>query len=146
MNTKIHYDNATSKQRQFIERKIYESLHAQGPLVEMLLQKEIFSHDDIINLYTKRCTYCGRTVFPGVVEKCCEYESEEKYTIQTEPQEILEWYLVTDSWIAKKVIELGEPVLSNDYDYWWGRTCSGQAIFLDPTFWIIYQDSLKHIE
>lgn len=45
---------------------------------------------------------------------------------------IYEWYRVTN-WLASKLIQNGQPVLANDYGYWWGRTCTGQAIILDGT-------------
>jgi hypothetical protein len=71
---------------------------------------------------------------------CCDWASDEEP--ETEPVEIYEWYLITDSWIAGQLKELGQPMLDNDYGTWWGRTCTGQAIALDPTFWTILQDSV----
>lgn len=47
-----------------------------------------------------------------------------------EPQEVLEWWLVT-GWLCQKLREAGEPVLDNNWGFWWGRTCSGQAILAD---------------
>lgn len=55
-----------------------------------------------------------------------------------EQQEIYEWYLVSE-WMAKKLDAQGEPVLYGDYNYYWGRTCTGQAIILDGTFQKIAQ-------
>ena len=55
-----------------------------------------------------------------------------------EPQEIYEWWRVTDSWLAGKLDEIGEPILDNDYGTWWGRTCSGQSIIQDGTFQSLY--------
>ena len=49
-----------------------------------------------------------------------------------EPVEILEWWAVTD-WLAQKLNAINEPVLSNAYGHWWGRTCSGQALIMDGT-------------
>lgn len=46
--------------------------------------------------------------------------------------EIYEWYRVSQ-WLAEKLIAQGESVLSNNYGYWWGRTCTGQSIILDGT-------------
>lgn len=44
--------------------------------------------------------------------------------------EVLEWWLVTD-WLAEQLKEQNEVII-DDYDcYWWGRTCSGQAIYMD---------------
>ena len=45
-------------------------------------------------------------------------------------EEILEWWLVTD-WLAELLIENGECVLSEYGCNWWGRTQSGQAIYMD---------------
>lgn len=53
------------------------------------------------------------------------------------PAEPLEWWLV-DSWLAGQLQEMTqEPVLDNDFGYWWGRTCSGQSIACDPTFYLL---------
>ncbi|NDU99225.1 hypothetical protein [Spirosoma terrae] len=50
----------------------------------------------------------------------------------SETLDIFEWYRVTQ-WLAEKLMDNGQPVLCNDYGYWWGRTCTGQAIILDGT-------------
>ena len=43
--------------------------------------------------------------------------------------EVLEWWLVTP-YMAELLKEKGEVILS-DYDcYWWGRTTSGQALYM----------------
>ena len=44
--------------------------------------------------------------------------------------DILEWWLVTH-WLAELLIENGESVLSEYGNNWWGRTQSGQAIYMD---------------
>ena len=62
----------------------------------------------------------------------------EEIAEDNEAQEICEWWLVSDNWVAGKLIEIGEPVLDNDYGYWWGRTSSGQNIILDETFQNMY--------
>jgi hypothetical protein len=49
-----------------------------------------------------------------------------------EPAEIYEWWAVND-WLAAKLNAINEPVLSNSYGHWWGRTCSGQAMIMDGT-------------
>lgn len=58
---------------------------------------------------------------------------------QDNPQEPLEWWLVT-GWLCQKLREAGEPVLDNDYGCWFGRTCSGQAIIADG---VLQQIALK---
>jgi len=49
-----------------------------------------------------------------------------------EPAEVYEWWAVTE-YLAEKLEEIGEPVLSNSYGHWWGRTCTGQAMIMDGT-------------
>ena len=44
--------------------------------------------------------------------------------------EIFEWYLVSD-WFLARLREINEPIIDNDYGEYWGRTCTGQAICLD---------------
>jgi hypothetical protein len=79
--------------------------------------------DDVENLYC--CAYCGAQDTEG---PCCADNPDG----ETEPQEIFEWWLVTD-WLADKLSAIGEPVLRSDYGTWWGRTCTGQSIMLDGT-------------
>jgi hypothetical protein len=55
-------------------------------------------------------------------------------------QDIYEWWFVS-GWLYEKLRAAGEPVLDSDYGYLWGRTCTGQAIFLDGVIEDIY-DSL----
>ena len=45
-------------------------------------------------------------------------------------QEIYEWWFVSE-WLFNQLQQTGEPVINSDYGYLWGRTCTGQAIFLD---------------
>ncbi len=47
-----------------------------------------------------------------------------------ELEDVLEWWLVTP-FLADMLKEHGEVILS-DYDcHWWGRTTSGQSIYMD---------------
>ena|ERR1700753_2329053 len=57
-----------------------------------------------------------------------ESEIEELEALESKPQEIFEWWIVSD-FLCKKLSELGHPVISNEN--LWGRCCSGQAILLD---------------
>ena len=52
-------------------------------------------------------------------------------------QEIYEWWFVS-RWLYERLRQAGEPVLDSDYGYLWGRTCTGQAIFLDAVIQQIY--------
>ena len=52
-------------------------------------------------------------------------------------QEIYEWWFVS-RWLYERLRKAGEPVIDSDYGYLWGRTCTGQAIFLDAVIEQIY--------
>ncbi len=84
-----------------IEHKIFTW---QTSLVSVALAEELFSYDDITNLY----------------------DSDGEY------QEIMQWITVSE-WLADKLREAHEPILKNEYGTWWGRTCCGQSIILDGT-------------
>lgn len=132
-----------------------------------------FSYDDICNAYERVCPECGSPMREAVRDMCiwCEKEWDKcacgdgKDTgnrndeadvwvcegcghiqfddPEYEVQEIYEWWLLSSSSVAEDLKELGEPVLDNDYGEWWGRTCTGQSVELDPTFWRMYQDVLR---
>lgn len=108
-----YYTTATDKQRELLDKRINESLSEQSMLVDELLNKEFFCFDDIVNY------------------GCKDEDGEER--------EIMQWYFINDNWTREKLIGLGEPVLDSDFGAWWGRTCHGQAIIQDPTFWNIYK-------
>ena len=65
-------------------------------------------------------------------EKIADIESdiEELENLETEPQEIYEWWAVS-GFLYEKLKEKGEPVLDAGSCYIWARTCTGQAISLD---------------
>ena len=44
--------------------------------------------------------------------------------------EVLEWWLI-NSWLAEWLRQEGEVVIEEYGCYWWGRSTSGQAIYLD---------------
>jgi uncharacterized UPF0160 family protein len=49
---------------------------------------------------------------------------------EEEPQEIFEWWIVSD-WMANHLSSKGCPILRSDYITLWGRTTTGQAIYMD---------------
>lgn len=55
-------------------------------------------------------------------------------------QEIFEWWFIS-RWLYEDLRKAGEPVIESDYGYLWGRTCTGQAIFMDSVIEYIF-DSL----
>ena len=59
-----------------------------------------------------------------------ETEIEELKELEPEPQEIYEWWAVSD-FLYRKLKDLGEPVLDAGSCLLWGRTTTGQAILLD---------------
>lgn len=52
------------------------------------------------------------------------------YIYNLEDAEVMEWWLVTD-WLAERLKEQGGVIIDDYGCYWWGRTCSGQAIYMD---------------
>ena len=48
------------------------------------------------------------------------------------PAEVYEWWEVGD-WLAEQLADAGEVVIRNGYGDWWGRCCTGQAVYLDYT-------------
>ncbi len=49
---------------------------------------------------------------------------------EADPEEVLEWWLVS-KWLGRELRQAGMVVLENDYGFWWGRTCTGQALIMD---------------
>ena len=67
-----------------------------------------------------------------VVEELMRHDESLFDSLQNfdDSSEVLEWWLVTP-YMADMLKEKGEVILS-DYDcYWWGRTTSGQALYMD---------------
>lgn len=54
-------------------------------------------------------------------------------------QEIFEWWFVTE-WFYQQLRKRNQPVLKSDYGYLWGRTCTGQVIYMDGVIEKIYDD------
>ncbi len=124
----------------FIERDIYA---CQSMLVEEALKKQLFSIDDIENIYRP---FDGKLIKPSVCIGCkSEFlcldsetgECESCFEDNQIPQEIFEWWLVSP-WLSKKLLMEGQPILDNDYGVWWGRCATGQAISLDYIIQKIY--------
>lgn len=74
----------------------------QTLLVEELLNTEVFSFEDIVNLFDE----------------------------DDNPQEVFSWYSCSD-WLCDKMRDMGYPVIDNDYGKWYGRTTFGQMIAMD---------------
>ena len=149
---RIHYGNASSKQREYVESKIRQELGScQSTLVEGAFKAEFFSYDDIQNIYTSwdpgkkgTCEHCDEEEMLHYDYDCCE-SCWDNYEQSEHIQEIFEWWPLESSFLVEDLLKMGEPVLSNDYGDWWGRTCTGQSISLDPTFWSIFQEHIQTI-
>jgi hypothetical protein len=116
----IRYGNATEKQRELIERFIRRDLgRCQTSLVEEMLSVDSFTGVDLDMIENLFAT-----------------------GVDSEPQDIFEWWPISDQWVTKRLIEMGEPVIDSDYGAWWGRTSTGQRIALDSTWWEMYQDAI----
>ena len=61
---------------------------------------------------------------------------------EPEYQEVAEWWLITDSRLVDLMKETGRVILDNDFGSWWGRTCSGQSVYMDGAI----QEALKRSE
>lgn len=136
---KIDYNSIINQKikREFVSREVYSCMSG---LVEECLEKGIFQYEDIDNFYMPQCPQCGCNPATFTEENNDENEPQWRCNFcdnvsidepETEPQEIFEWWNVSD-WLAEKLRAKGEPILSYDeFNYFWGRTCSGQAILLD---------------
>lgn len=143
----------------------------QTLLIEELFLKGFFNFDSIENLYNEKLIYGLSKKLYTLEEEMFDLEDlleettdineikaikrrkkvikgeiddildEIKY-LKENPQEIFEWWLVTD-WLGQKLYEKGEPVLRNGFGTWWGRTTTGQSIEMDD---VIIQIAIENIK
>ena len=129
----------------FVAREV---IACQSSLIEEAFRQQLFSVDEIDNLYrsfdgelvSQACSRCEvefafLDIETGECEACFEANQE--------PQEIFEWWLVS-AWLGKKLMVEGEPVLDNDYGVWWGRCTTGQAISMDYIIEKVYGDIMGY--
>lgn len=115
----------TSKQdklRKFVDTHV---LFCQTGLVE----SKLFNTEDMENLFytdseLKKMGYSDVAIPRYSGDDC---------------KEIYEWWVVSD-WLAEQLEKHGEAMLINDYGTWWGRTCFGQAIYLDSVIEEIWDE------
>ena len=107
--------------RNFIDKHI---LACQSHLVSELMSKEVISIEDYINFYksdeTIKSDYGVKT----------EEEIQELRDNGEDTQEIFEHWLCSD-WFISKMKKQDDPILETNIGTWWGRTCTGQSIYLD---------------
>lgn len=114
-----------SELRDFVHHEVYVN---QSSLVDTLLAKGLADWDEIDNLYST-CLQRGDDPCQGCqLGEDCE---------ESEPQEVFEWWMVS-GWLVEKLREHDEPILDTDMGTWWGRTTTGQAIYLDNVIKDIY--------
>ena len=99
-------------------------LACQSYLVSELMSKEVISIEDYINFYksdeTIKSEYDVKT----------EEEIQEIRDNGEDMQEVFEHWLCSD-WFINQMKNQNEPILEADLGVWWGRTCTGQSIYLD---------------
>ena len=124
--TKIAFDDIESGTmqditRQFISNHIYCN---QSCLVSKLMDKEVISIEDYINFYKS-----DETIKSDHDVKT-EEEIQEIRDNGEDLQEVYEHWLCSD-WFISQMKKQDEPILETDFETWWGRTCTGQSIYLD---------------
>lgn len=96
----------------------------QSHLVSELMDKEIITIDDYINLIY---SYDEIKSVYGVKT---DDEVEDIRDNGEDIKEVYEHWLCS-SWLIDRLKEINEPILETDLETWWGRTTTGQAILLD---------------
>lgn len=125
---KIKKEFTQEEKRAFVQNNI---IFNQSNLVGELLDKDVFSMDDVENYYYIQCSECGGEVDGETCINCdTHFTTEERNNLDLQAEDVLEWYLV-DDWMAGRLQDVGECVLNTDFGAWWGRTCSGQAVYMD---------------
>ena len=74
-----------------------------------------------------------------VIEELMKHDDSIWDSLQNfnENSEVLEWWLVTP--YMAELLKENREVIFADYDcYWWGRTTTGQALYMD---WVIQEIS-----
>ena len=90
-----------------------------GELFNTLMNKEVITYEDIENYYEE------------INES--DYKTMEEYKNaldNQEPQQVMQWYMVTEEGY-NKFKKVGYPVVKINELHFYGRTAYGQAIYLD---------------
>ena len=130
---------------QFTDNELFA---CQSMLVEESLSQGIFSYDDIENLYRSFDAVLNSSSICSLCQNEAKWvdsetgECQECFEDTQTAQEVYEWWLVS-GWLAEKLREHGEPVLDNNFGTWWGRCCTGQAVYMDGVIRKIYDDLMS---
>jgi hypothetical protein len=143
--TKLDWNSSVNQRvkEKLVSREIVTCFSYEMEQILALNDSTMVTWDDIENGYYEACPHCGEEVEWEECEeegKCIEC-SEELFEndLESEPQEIMEWWIVSKFWY-EKVRDMGQPVLEWGNNYYWGRCGTGQAILLDGTASRIAQD------
>lgn len=119
----MNYDSAKNQEikGRFVAREVFACFSYEMDSVLKAEGGDLPTYEDIENLYY---TYEQAKDY-GMID---DEVSEDDY--DPEPQEIYEWWIVSE-YLYRKLKEKGEPVLEWGNNYYWGRTCMGQAIKMD---------------
>ena len=102
----------------------------RAELVELLTDNQIDYPEDAADEHLQQLAIIA--IDDEEIDALDDWREAAQELCNDNPREIYQWFRVS-SWLAGKLQEIGEPVLDNDFGYWWGRTCCGQAIILDGT-------------
>lgn len=123
-----------------VNREVYACISDMADYLFNCDDNSYANFDDFENVFVTICPKCGavNSYHHDVRDDdeltdywyCdhCHHEVEEE--MDTEPQEIYEYWIVSP-WFGEKLRNAGEPVFERMLGWIWGRTCTGQAISLD---------------
>jgi len=151
---KIDYDSKVNQdiKGKFVSREVYTCFSYEMEAVLRAGQEgknkeyPLPTYDDIDNLYEYKCPECGSGYQEEEdAKQCCateeqlENEDFKNDSIEQDPQEIFEWWIVSN-YLYEKLKKKGCPVLEWGNNHYWGRCTTGQAILLDGAISEICKD------
>lgn len=134
---KIPFNKVDNSTLQDIARDLvkHHVLCCQSSLVHELFNKDFISYDEYQNLYMTD------EEIKKYFDASTEEEIEKVRNNGEDINEVYEHWLVSD-WLLDRLKEENEPILETDFETWWGRCCTGQAILLDHVIQkIAYENS-----
>ena len=169
----IDYDNANPAQHRFIEERIEHDLGPnQTMLVEECLEldlreavgiptradfdeavEKITPNPDDLEIERVKDWLSDEGVCLDLYEIEDENGNENEDELrqamrdylEEESPEVYEWWVINHSLVAQRLQNVGELVLSNGNNYWWGRQTTQQRISLDSTWWQMFQEPVAFL-
>lgn len=122
------------KRQQNGKRLVENHIHANASTLVCELSQKPDYMDNLLNLQTRtvwECDSCGhKAANRDALDECCD-EAQAGDSTQSETDlEVYEHWIVSD-WLGRQLEKRGEIVGEFKGLTIWGRTCTGQAIFLD---------------